>query len=238
MAHITERLELRYVVLSDVQPAARNPRTHDLATVRASIDRLGFLEPVLLDERTGRLIAGHGRLELLAEAEAADLAPPGGIDTDSVGRWMLPVIHGWASKDDDEAAAALVALNDADRGSGWDTQAFADLLGSLSDLTGTGWAAPDLDDLLASLQEADPGAPITAGDVRSAYTGAGTDKTFEQFGDNYRNRQVRSMVFDYPLDAYAEVAETAGRARKALGVESNAELFQALLRSWVEANPA
>lgn len=151
MAHITERLELRYVRLSDVQPAPRNPRVHDRETIAASIGRLGFLEPVLLDERTGRLLAGHGRLEALAEAEAADVEPPGGIDTDPDGAWLLPVVHGWASKDDEEASAALVALNDAGRKTTWEPVGFAELLSSLGDLTGTGYDPADLDLLHADL---------------------------------------------------------------------------------------
>lgn len=51
--------------LADVKPALRNPKTHDAEAIGASVERFGYVEPMVLDERTGRLVAGHGRLEHL-----------------------------------------------------------------------------------------------------------------------------------------------------------------------------
>jgi hypothetical protein len=64
----TDTRRLEYVPLDDLQPAARNPKRHDLPAIGRSIDTFGYVEPVVLDERTGRLVAGHGRVEQLRAA--------------------------------------------------------------------------------------------------------------------------------------------------------------------------
>jgi ParB-like chromosome segregation protein Spo0J len=54
-----------YVPLDEIAEAHRNPKLHDRRGIRASVTRFGFVEPITIDERTGRLVAGHGRLEQL-----------------------------------------------------------------------------------------------------------------------------------------------------------------------------
>ena len=60
-------LRVEYVPLGDVKIARRNPKGHDLATIRASILRHGLGDVAgIVDERTGRLVAGHGRAVLVS----------------------------------------------------------------------------------------------------------------------------------------------------------------------------
>lgn len=62
--------------VSELVPAARNPRTHDakhVAQIVASIQRRGWTTPVLIDERNN-IIAGHGRV-LAAEKLGLDEVP-------------------------------------------------------------------------------------------------------------------------------------------------------------------
>jgi len=99
-------------------------------------------------------------------------------------------------------------------------------------LEGTGYTADDLDDLLAGLSESAP-LDVAFGTNRDSYP----EPSYGERTENYRNKQVRAMVFDYPLDDYALVAEMAAKARPAFGVQSNAELFQKMLHEWVEAHP-
>jgi hypothetical protein len=56
--------------------------------------RYGVVEPPVLDERTGRLVAGHGRLEAFAEARAVGLDVPEGVRINAQGEWLVPVISG------------------------------------------------------------------------------------------------------------------------------------------------
>jgi hypothetical protein len=146
---------VEYVALDDVRPADRNPKTHDHAVLRASFDRFGFVEPIVRDERTGRLVAGHGRLDELRMARARDAAtPPPGITLDDTGRWLVPIITGWASANDAEAQAYIVASNRAVEAGGWDETILADVLGDLEQLddgfAGVGYS---LDDALAMLSK-------------------------------------------------------------------------------------
>lgn len=155
---------LEYVTLQDIVPATRNPKGHALDELAASIDRFGFMEPLLMDERTGRLVGGHGRLETLADAEAAGLAMPDGIALVG-GRWAVPVTRGWASADDMEAQAALIALNRLVERGGWDNTDLSTMLAELRDgpgLDGVGYSAHDLDVLLAQLAPEEDETPGVA----------------------------------------------------------------------------
>lgn len=58
-------LSIVYRPIGQLRPHDRNPRTHSKKQIRQiadSIKSFGFTNPVLLDE-TGRIIAGHGRVE-------------------------------------------------------------------------------------------------------------------------------------------------------------------------------
>jgi DNA modification methylase len=159
-----EARTITYVRLDDVREAELNPKEHDLEAIRKSIERFGFVSPGLRDERTGRLIAGHGRTIALRAMRYAQDDPPAGVRLDDDGAWMVPVITGWASKNDAEAAAYLVIDNHHPSLGGWDEPGLADLLEgirtadeSLLDLTGF-----DDDEIAALLGEAnddDAGGP-------------------------------------------------------------------------------
>lgn len=141
---MTDR-KIDYVALDEIRRDPRNPKAHNDALIEASIGRLGFMDPALLDERTGLLIGGHGRLDALEAAHARGDQPPDGIRKLRDGRWAMPVVRGWASADDAEAARALVVLNRATELGGWQPEPLRALLADLPDLELTGWAS--LDDL-------------------------------------------------------------------------------------------
>ena len=145
---------IKYLRLDDLVPAPRNPRRHDLENLRASVSRFGFVSPAILDERTGRLVAGHGRAETLVEARNAGIEAPEGIRVDKTGAWSMPVVHGWSSKDDAEAEAYLISDN---QGAGWDDAALAEMLSELDDLAGTGFDDAEVERLLSALHSPSEG---------------------------------------------------------------------------------
>jgi hypothetical protein len=205
-----------YMPLSDVVPAEINPKAHDLDLIRDSLKRFEYVEPIILDERTGRLISGHGRLETLQLERAVSAPAPDGLRVEH-GVWLVPVVRGWASKDDNEAAGYLVAANRITEVGGWKEDQLLDLLKGM-DFTGVGFGADDVDDLMAKLQEVALNDPAAV-------------------PSSLRNQQIRMMVLYYPLDDYWKVTEAAGAARARYGVESNAELFQEMLVRWDRNNP-
>ena len=156
---------LEYMLLDELRPADENPKAHDLDALRASMHRFGMIEvAAVLDERTGQLISGHGRLEDLTAAEDAGLDPPEGVIV-SKGRWKVPVLRGWASADEAEAEAALVAVNETTIAPGWREADLAPMLeriaASRSGLDGTGYTPERLSDLLARVRGEAPAADGT-----------------------------------------------------------------------------
>lgn len=143
---------LALMPLKALQRAPRNPKLHAEDDLRASVTRFGYVEPIVLDERTERIVAGHGRLDILAglretgrpEDWPADAAwPPEGVEVDGGGGWLVPVLRGWASADEAEAEAYLLASNRIGEKGGWDDAMLAELLGDYATtpdwLVGTGY---------------------------------------------------------------------------------------------------
>jgi hypothetical protein len=126
------RLTIKYVPLDDIIPAERNPKGHDVDGIRGSMSHFGYMEPVLRDERTGRLVGGHGRVETLAAMRDAGESPPEGVQLRN-GRWLVPVTSGWSSRSDADAAAALVALNRYVERGGWEHDGLVELLSELDE---------------------------------------------------------------------------------------------------------
>ena len=62
---------ITYVKLEDVRPAVRNPKQHDVAMLVKSMQQYDFTKPLLIDERTQRLVAGHGAWHALVNLRAA-----------------------------------------------------------------------------------------------------------------------------------------------------------------------
>jgi hypothetical protein len=109
-----------YMPISKMEEAERNPKGHDSPRIQGAIARFGFMDQAILDERTGRLVGGHGRLAGLIEMRDEGQDPPEGIEVDASGEWLWPVTRGWSSRSDVEAEAALVALNRLTELGGWD----------------------------------------------------------------------------------------------------------------------
>lgn len=150
-------LRTEYRPVAALPDAPRNPKQHALEAVKDSIRRWGFVEHVLLDGRTQRLIAGHGRKQALLEMRGAGTPVPAHIVPGPDGEWYLPVTIGWSSKNDREAEALLVALNALPPAGGWNNQMLAELLADLvksgeGALVGVGFDNKALDALLKELK--------------------------------------------------------------------------------------
>lgn len=68
---------IRVVPLSTLKPAPYNPRRIDPASMAAltkSLERFGLVEPIIWNERTGYVVGGHQRLEVLTKKRATETA--------------------------------------------------------------------------------------------------------------------------------------------------------------------
>lgn len=168
---MTERT-IEYMPLSGINGAEVNPKDHDIGTLSQSVRRFGYAEAMLLDERTQRLVAGHGRLETLRALKSRGKKPPEGVDVRN-GEWFVPVQRGWASKNDTDARAYVIASNKISEEGGWNQAELEAELEALADegaaaLAGVGFDLDDVDALLA------PESRKTGGSSRGASKGTGT----------------------------------------------------------------
>ena len=116
--------------LSDIKPAKRNPKQHDLKEIKSSFGRFGFVEIPVMNERTGRVVAGHGRLEALIEMRDAGEEPPDRVLKRGK-EFFVPVQRGVKFKNQKEAEAYLLASNRLVERGGWSEP---DLAGMLRDI--------------------------------------------------------------------------------------------------------
>jgi hypothetical protein len=192
------RIEL--MPLDDIPRADRNPKAHDRPKIRASIEKFGCTWAGLLDERTGRLVAGHGRLAVLTDMRSAGVHPPDGV-AERDGEWLIPIVRGWASRSDAEAEAYLIADNRLSEIGGWDHRELAEVLDQIADdnpdlLQVTGYTSEDLADLLASFD-----APPSLEDLA------------DEYGDPRPDELWPILRFKIPpriRDAFYEITEEFG----------------------------
>jgi DNA modification methylase len=155
-----------YVRLSKLQRAHRNPKAHDLGLIDRSMGRFGYVEPIAINEKTGRLVAGHGRLDALERRKAAGAEAPERILVDGDGEWCVPVLRGIRFESDADAEAYLLASNQITIAGGWLDDELAKVLGELAEQTsgleGVGFEQEDIDELLSRI-DAD-GGPLAEDD--------------------------------------------------------------------------
>lgn len=150
-----------YMPIDEVPEATRNAKQHKRDAIARSIRTFGFTAPTVLDERTGQLAAGHGRLQALRWMRDAGESAPEGLALDGQ-QWLAPVVRGWHSRSDADAEALTVADNHLTELGGWDQHQLAAILEDAADhnpdlLEAAGYAQSDLDKLLADIRDdADP----------------------------------------------------------------------------------
>ncbi|MEW1843749.1 hypothetical protein AB0392_37890 [Nonomuraea angiospora] len=160
---------IEYMPLPEIARAVRNPKAHDLPTIRKSIQKWGCTLAGEVDDRTGRLVAGHGRLAVLEEMADDGVSPPEGVKVSDDGVWLVPILRGWSSRSDADAEGYLVANNAIPERGGWDRGLLADMLTDIGAadeelLAATGYDMADVDELMPSeLEQAPPSGALRAG---------------------------------------------------------------------------
>jgi DNA modification methylase len=148
-------MRIEMVPLSTLATWPGNPKAHDPETLGESFDRFGFIDPVIIDEGTGRLVAGHGRREKLLQLKDSGGAVPGRVRVRADGEWLVPVLRGVRFKSEKDAEAYLLTSNQSVMAPGWNEAALAEMLQRHQDNTvGLGWDADEIAEIVARAQEA------------------------------------------------------------------------------------
>lgn len=208
---------VEYVALSEIQRWPRNPKLHAEPDLDASLERFGFINPLILDEKTGKLVAGHGRLEALLRRRDAGKPPPERIATKGK-EWMVPVVRGVTFKDAAEAEAYLLADNRLTEAGAWDDDALAKMLGRLSEadaLAGTGYTPGDVEDLWARVASSQSALPEVPGGeaVTTAFAGG----------------EIKQLVLAFPSAQYDVVVNRLTALMETMKVASHTEVVENLL---------
>lgn len=131
-----------------------NPKEHDLQELDASLKRFGYTTPVMKDEGTGKIVAGHGRLTKLGLRKAEGEELPERLVLREDGEWLVPVIRGVRFASPEEARAYIIADNRISELGGWNDELLAGMLKEARDgagLLGTGFSEAQTTDLLAAM---------------------------------------------------------------------------------------
>jgi len=151
----TNKVKIEYISLEDLQKWPRNPKDHDLGAIHQSMSRFGFVNPFIIDERTGKLVVGHGRLDILQQMKAGGQEPPERI-TIKDNLWLVPVVRGISFDSDLETEGYLIADNRLTELGGWREDKLSEVLSDLATqgkemLNGIGFDDDDIDSLINKL---------------------------------------------------------------------------------------
>lgn len=163
-----EKLELRYIPLSQARRWDANPKRHDIPALIRSIATHGFGDPPKFDATLGALTYGNGRVEALERMCSDDKEPPRGIGILEDGTWAVPVIFGVDAESQAAAIAFAVDHNNLTLLGGdlgftdllaiWDEEALEKVLAEV----------PDAGALLVSLNSQDLDALLNGPDFEPA----------------------------------------------------------------------
>ena len=149
-------IEIQYLPLSEIVEADSNPKDHDIGQIYQSIKRFGFTQPIMMNENTGKLLAGHGRLQTLQQMKQAGEKTPNRIK-EKDDEWLVPVLKGISFEDDMEAQAYLIADNRLTELGGWNTgelvETLQDLIEGGLDLDGVGYDFDDLESMVNQIDD-------------------------------------------------------------------------------------
>jgi site-specific DNA-methyltransferase (adenine-specific)/site-specific DNA-methyltransferase (cytosine-N4-specific) len=142
-------LTIEYIDFDVITRWPRNPKDHDSPAIQRSITRFGFTSPVIVDEKSGKLVAGHGRLESLRRLKRDRRPCPKGIKK-SKGKWLVPVVRGVSFDSEGEAEAYLLVDNKLVEVGGWQEDILAEILGDMDDSLKeyTGFYEDEIDKIL------------------------------------------------------------------------------------------
>ena len=202
-------MESKVMRLADIKPAEYNPRVrltevdHEYKALKASIDEFGLVVPLIVNERTGTLVSGHQRLNVML-AEGVEETEVVIVDMEPEGEKAL-----------------CIALNKI---SGqWDYGALADILEELRDspvdILATGFSDDEIADLLGELQEEIGGGE--APDVESVGKKEDTKEGVPCIVGEYTFRIPNGPY----KDMMADVREKVGFSKEKVEAELKRRLF-------------
>jgi len=155
-------ISIKYENLDDIIQADTNPKDHDLGVLYQSMKRFGFTNPIIINESTGKLLAGHGRLQTLKMMRDNGEKAPDRIQVEldtgdeTIEYWHVPVLYGVSIENLAEAQAYLIADNRLTELGGWKPmdlmENLSEILEETGNLDGTGYDLDDVETILSDIE--------------------------------------------------------------------------------------
>lgn len=151
-------LTLEYMPLEAIKAHPKNPKLHAIDKIEQSMQTFGYTAPILIDETSGLMVAGHGRLDTLQRLRESGADAPANILVDDEGLWHVPVIRGLHFESEAEMTAYLLADNKLTEEGGWQEDLLAAMIEMIHDadpdLVGaTGFSEREMSQLLDSMRD-------------------------------------------------------------------------------------
>jgi hypothetical protein len=221
-----------------------NPKHHDVDAIKASMRKYGYTIPVAMDETSGKLVAGHGRLMTVVSIRDAgetipkrlmqgheyagrgvcpfcDLPKQHDCHTEEArGSWFMPVLRGLDFDDEQQAEEYLVADNRLVELGGWDDSKLAALTSRIAErgdeaLKATGFNSGDID---AIIQD------ISASEKKG--------KTPQEKLDTFEHAEIKQIVLYLKGEDYDETLQRLMSVIDHYSVEDNTSAVMKLLDFW------
>lgn len=186
--------------IDSVTPHPRNVRQGDIGAICGSLNAHGQYRPIVVHKSTNHILAGNHTYQA---AKALG--------------WKK-IAMTFVDCDDEQALRILLVDNRANDLAIYDDSALADLLKELNaseGLEGTLFDGDDLDDLLFRI----------SGTLGTAHPTLSATEALEA----YEGRDTKSIVLPYSTAQYRDLMEKCSALRSSLGIETNSELFSALI---------
>ena len=155
-------ISIKYENLDDIIQADTNPKDHDLGVLYQSMKRFGFTNPIIINESTGKLLAGHGRLQTIKMMRDNGEKAPDRIEVEldtgdeTIEYWHVPVLYGVSIDNLAEAQAYLIADNRLTELGGWKPmdlmENLSEILEETGNLDGTGYDLDDVETILSDIE--------------------------------------------------------------------------------------
>ncbi len=223
-------LQTQTLPIFRLHPYPGNPRRGNVEAIKESLEQNGQYRPIVVNRPTMEVLAGHHTLEAARQLGWEEIAVT------------------FVDADEERAKRIVLADNRTNDLAGYDSEALAELLSELPELSGTGYDEDDLDVLLAELGRAQPGddeppplppAPNTRpGDLYEL----GEHRLL--CGDARDPSAYRALLADERADLlwtdppYGVAYEGKTRARLRIEGDSDAGLSELLTESFARADEA
>lgn len=215
---LSAEMRIEYMPIAQLKKWPTNPKNHDVEAIEASIREFDFIDPLIIDEKSKKMVAGHGRLEVVAEMKRKGEPPPKGINAHS-GDWWLPVLRGKSFKSEAQAEAYLLANNRLVETGGWNADLLRPALLRLKEsefMPAAGWTPKEIERELKPPVDLSktPGGKMTS----------------------FMASDIKQIVVMLPASQYEETLQRIQKVMEKKGLKSHTEVVLHLLDFYESRN--